>query len=195
MARIDVLKKKMENYLRKEQLLQNQENVKLEKLYLAKSRKNLAVATLLFTISDQEEIKKLLPLPADFEAYDWVMVIYYYAMYMAALAGLAKLGFKSTSHAATITALEYYYVRAQKSLDQKYLQQLAKAYLLSEDLISKLIQTKSRRETAQYNVTPNISREMALSTQEDTEEFISRIEEILAAGFLAPLPENKKEQK
>ncbi len=194
MARIEILKKKIDNYLRKEQLLQNQDYVKLEKLYLAKSRKNLAVATLLFTISEQEGLKKLISLSADFETYDWVVVIYYYAMYMAGLAALAKLGFKSSSHAATITALEYYYVHAQKNLDQKYLQQLNKAYLLSEDLISKLMQTKAKRETAQYNATPDISREMAASAQEDAEGFISRIEEILAAGFSVSIPKKEKIQ-
>src|SRR3989344_6082783 len=100
--RIEVLKRKIDGYLRKEQLFKDDEHKKLEKQFLTKSRKNFSVANLLFRISEQEELKKLLNLASDFEMYDWVIIISYYAMYTSALAALAKLGFKSKSHAATI---------------------------------------------------------------------------------------------
>ena len=100
-------------------------------------------------------------------------------MYVSALAALARLGFKSKSHSATLIVLEHNYVHQQKSLDPKHIQQLTKAYLLSEELINKLIKTKIKRETAQYDATPAISRENAISALTDAEEFISKIEEIL----------------
>ncbi len=112
--------------------------------------------------------------------FDWVIIIAYYTMYSSALAALSKLGFKSKSHAATLVVLEYYYVHQVKCLEIKHLHKLSKAYQLSEDLINKLIQTKTRRETAQYDATPSISKENAKSALEDADEFITRIEEILS---------------
>ena len=81
MARIDILKKKIDAYVRKEQLLKNQEYTQLEKPFLRKARKNFTVANLLFKLSEQEEIKKILALPSDFELYDWVIIVSYYSMY------------------------------------------------------------------------------------------------------------------
>ena len=115
MARIDFLQKKIEGYLRKEQLLKKEEYTKLEKPFLEKARKNFTVANLMFKISEQDEFKKMLALSSDFETYEWVIVVSYYSMYVSALSALARLGFKSKSHAATIIVLEHYYVHQQKN--------------------------------------------------------------------------------
>ena len=185
--RSEVLKRKIERYLKKEQLFKDEEHKKLEKPFLAKSRKNFAVASILFKISEQEDIRKLLNLTSDFEMYDWVIIVSYYAMYTSALAALSKLGFKSKSHAATITVLEYHYIPEEKednnkgkTLEQKDIHKLVKAYAMSEQLITKLIQTKTRRETAQYDATPLITKEMAKTSLGDADEFITKIEEILS---------------
>jgi uncharacterized protein (UPF0332 family) len=180
MKRTDFLKRKIEQYLKKKLLMKSGEYTKLEKPFLAKSRKNFSIANLLMRISDREDLKKILILPSDFEMYDWVIVVSYYSMYISALAALAKLGFKSKSHAATLAVLEYNYVYKQKSLEVKHLEKLNKAYAISEELINKLIQTKTKREAAQYDATPSISRENALSALSDAEEFITKIEEILS---------------
>lgn len=179
MAKIDILKRKIGAYLNKGQLLKNQEYMKLEKPFLAKARKNITVANLLFRISEVEELKKTLMLASVFEAYDWVIIVSYYSMYVSALAALAKLGFKSKSHAATIVVLEEHYVHKSKSLESRHVKQLTKAYILSGELVSKLIRTKLRRETAQYDATPAISRENAAIALEDADDFITKLEEIL----------------
>ncbi len=179
MARIDFLQKKIEGYLRKEQLLKNEEYMNLEKPFLTKARKNFTVANLLLQISKQDAFKKALVLSQEFETYEWVIVVSYYAMYVSALAALARLEFKSKSHAATIAVLEHYYVHQRKNLEAKHLQQLTKAYTLSEEMIHKLLQTKVKRETAQYDATPGISRENAVSALADAEEFITKVEEAL----------------
>ena len=137
------------------------------------------MANLLFRISEREEVKSTLAAASDFEAYDWVIIMSYYAMYVSALAALARHGFRSKSHAATIMVLEYQYVHRQKRLEAKHLQQLTKAYALSEDLISKLVRTKTKRETAQYDATAAISQQNAASALADAEEFITKIEEVL----------------
>ena len=183
--RSEMLKRKIDGYLKKEQLFKDEEHKKLEKPFLTKSRKNFSVANLLFKISKHEDMRKLLNLTSDFEMYDWVIIVSYYAMYTSALAALAKLGFKSKSHAATIAVLEHYYILEEKgkgngkSLEQKDIHKLVKAYAISERLITKLIQTKTKRETAQYDATPSITREMAKTSLDDADEFIAKIEEIL----------------
>ena len=177
--RKEVLKRKIERYLKKEQIFKSDEHKRLEKPFLAKARKNFTVGNLLFSISEHEDIKKMINLASDFEAYDWVIIVSYYAMYTSALAALAKLGFKSKSHAATITVLEHHYVNESKSLESKDLHKLVKAYAISEQLITKLIQTKTKRVTAQYDATPVISKEMAKTALNDADEFITKIEEVL----------------
>lgn len=187
MKRKEKLKKKINRHLERGQLSKSDEHKKLEKPFLAKSRKNIAVANILFKISEQEGIRKMLRLASDFEVYDWVIVASYYAMYASALAASAKHGFKSKSHAATIAVLEYNYVKEEKNtdgsrnktLEQRDIHKLAKAYAISEQLITKLIQTKTKRETAQYDATPAITRENAKTALDDSEEFITKIEEIL----------------
>ena len=178
MKRSDFLKRKIARYLRKEQLLKKQEYTKLEKLFLTKARKNFTIANLMFKISEQNNFKKALAVPESFETYEWVIIVSYYSMYTSALAALAKLGFKSKSHAATIAVLEHYYVRKEK-LEAKHVDMLSKTYTLSENLITKLVETKMKRETAQYDATPAISREMAKTALADAEEFITKVEEVL----------------
>ncbi len=177
--RNEILKRKIERYLKKEQLSKNDEHKKLERPFLIKTRKNFTVANLLFNISEKENMRKLLNLTSDFEMYDWVIVISYYAMYTSSLAALAKLGYKSKSHAATITVLEYNFVK-DKKLETTNIHKLVKAYTLSEQLITKLIKIKTKRETAQYDATPPITREMAKTSLDDADEFITKIEEILS---------------
>lgn len=178
-----MLKNQFEGFLKKEQLLKNEEYKKLEKPYLTKARKNFTVANLMNNISDKEDLRKMLNLATDFEMYDWVIIVSYYAMYTSALSALANLGFKSKSHAATITFLELNYVNEQsknrKNLEGKDIHKLTKAYNLSEQLIIKLMQTKTNRETAQYDATPSITKEMAKIALSDSDEFITKIEEIL----------------
>lgn len=178
MKRTDFLDRKIERYLRKEQLFKSREYANLEGPYLAKSRKNFTVANLLFKISENDGMRKVLSLATGFRMYDWVIIVSYYSMYTSALAAISKLGFKSKSHAATITLLERFYVQDSR-LEQKHLHNLAKAYALSEALITKLIQTKTKRETAQYDATPSISRENAKTALADAEEFITKVEEVL----------------
>jgi uncharacterized protein (UPF0332 family) len=185
MKRVDFLKKKIAGYLKKEQLFKDEEYKKLERSYQAKARKSFTVANLQFKISDEENVKKMLNLTSEFEMFDWVIIAAYYAMYTSALAALAKLGFKSKSHAATIAILQHYYLEQKENMDktkrleQNDIHKLVKAHAMSEQFIAKLIQTKSRRETAQYDATPSITKEMAKTSLNDADEFITKIEEIL----------------
>jgi uncharacterized protein (UPF0332 family) len=169
------------SFLKKQQLFKSEENKRLEKPFILKARKNFSIANLLYKISEQDDLKKMLALASDFEMHDWVIIVSYYSMYTSALSALAKLGFKSKSHQATIAVLEYNYVKETgKNLEHKDLQKLTNAQVISELLITKLMTTKTNRETAQYDATPAITREMAKTAIKDAESFISKIEEVLA---------------
>lgn len=178
-----VLNNQIEAFLKNGQLLTNDVFKKLEKPYISKARKNFTVANLMNNISDKEDLKSILNISSDFEMYDWVIIVSYYAMYTSALSALAKLGFKSKSHSATISVLELNYVKQTnkngRNLESEDIYKLTKAYTLSEQLIIKLMQTKTNRETAQYDATPSITKEMAKSALSDADEFITKIEEIL----------------
>src|SRR3989344_2818078 len=131
MKKSNLLKRKIETYLRKKQLLKDKDYIKLERSYLTKARRNFTIANILMKISDEDDLKKTLKLVADFEIFDWVVIVAYYTMYVSALAALSKLGFKSKSHSTTLAVLEYYYVHQEKGLDVKHLEKLSKAYILS----------------------------------------------------------------
>ncbi len=179
MKRIDFFDRKIKRYLSKEQLFKSPEYTNLERLYLAKSRKNFTVANLLFKVSENDDMKRVLSLASAFEMYDWVIIVSYYSMYTSALAAISRLSFKSKSHVATIALLERFYVQDSR-LEQKHLHNLSRARALSQTLITKLIQTKTKRETAQYDATPAISKENAKIALENADEFVTRIEEILS---------------
>ena len=182
--RKEALRRFIGGFLKRGQLFKSEEHKKLEKSFISKARKNFSIANLLFKISEKKDLKKLLSLTSDFEMHDWVIIVSYYSMYTSALSALARLGFKSKSHAATISLLEYYYVyrneEAGRNLETRDIHKLTKAYNISEQLITKLLQTKTNRETAQYDATPAITKEMAKTALDNADEFISKVEEVLA---------------
>ncbi len=78
--RSGMLKKKIDSYLWKEQLLKNEDHAKLKASFLSKARKNFTVANLLFRISDDDELKKSLGIAHGFEMYDWAIIASYYSI-------------------------------------------------------------------------------------------------------------------
>ena len=105
------------------------------------------------------------------------MICGYYAMYMAALSALAKVGYRSKNHTATIIALETFFVN-KKLLELEYLEMLEKAQLEKEQ-IEQLKLARERREIAQYSVTKGTTRMIAKNIREDAYKFIERIEELV----------------
>ncbi len=63
---------------------------------------------ILFNIDKANDVLKI---PKDYNPDEWIVVTSYYAMYMAALVLIAKIGLKSKNHSATITAIEEYFVK------------------------------------------------------------------------------------
>ena len=107
------LKSQIEFYKRKLLLRENKVEKILAESYLRKARNNIIAMQVDYEVSKNEEVKKLINI-SGFKEYDWVAVKGYYAMYMASLACLAKLGLKSENHNATISAIEFYFVEKGK---------------------------------------------------------------------------------
>ncbi len=163
----------IEKFIRTEQLVKDQTIKNLAEPYFQKARSNLITMEILSRVGKHKEV---LAIPKDHSTEEWVVVVGYYAMYMAALSLLAKLGFKSKSHTATVVALEEFFVK-KKLLDKTQLKNFEDVRLRKEE-IEKLRDVRDRREIAQYSVTKKTTREIAEKTKEDARNFVDSVEEI-----------------
>ena len=169
------LKSRIEFYKKKALIRKNGGERNLAENYLKRARNNLIAMQVDYNVSGDEEVKKVLGL-FDFKQYDWVIVKGYYAMYMAALSCLAKLGLKSENHSATVCALEFYFVDKGK-LEEEYLE-LLKNILLEKDYVDNLKIAKENRIIAQYDVSEEFEKRKAGQTITDAKKFVDRFERL-----------------
>jgi len=160
-------------FIKKEQLIRDTTVKNLAEPYFRKARANLVTMEIL---SKVEKHKELLAIPKDHSTEEWVVVVAYYAMYMAALSLLAKIGFKSKSHTATAVALDEFFVK-KKLLDKTQFENFENVRMKKEE-IGMLREVRDRREIAQYSVTKKTTREIAEDTKNDAYKFVDDVEEI-----------------
>lgn len=163
----------IERFIKTEQLVKDLTAKNLAEPYFQKAKSNLITMEILSKI---EKHKEILAIPKEHSTEEWVVVVAYYAMYMAALSILAKLGFKSKSHAATAVALEEFFVK-KKLLDKAQFENFENIRLRKEE-IEMLRDVKDRREIAQYSVTKKTTKEIAEKTKDDARKFVDSVEEI-----------------
>lgn len=163
----------IEKFIKKKQLIKDDTVKNLAKSYLEKSRSNLITMEILSKI---EKNKTLFAIPKDYTSDEWVVVVAYYAMYMAALSLLAKIGFRSKNHTATSVALEECFIKSNM-LEKTHFVNFENIRLRKEE-IETLQDVRDRREIAQYSVTKRTTKEIAEKTKRDAREFVDRIEEI-----------------
>ncbi len=149
----------------------------LSKKYLQKARNNLITMNLLLELSNNPKTRDLLNIPKDYDSYEWAVITGYYSMYASALALLAKIGFKSKNHTATLQVLEEFFVK-KKLLNEKDLYSIKNAHLQKEEL-DKLSDARHKREIAQYSITKETTRNIAEKIKKDAYEFINKVELIL----------------
>lgn len=147
--------------------------------YQSKARHNLETANVLLKISKEPEMREAIDVGSGYQSYDWVIISAYYAMYHSALSALAKIGYKSANHEATILALEYYYVYEKKILERKYITKIKKARKLEEEYIERLRAARRRRIVAQYDVEESFGAEEANRIVNDAVEFLDRMEKLI----------------
>jgi uncharacterized protein (UPF0332 family) len=98
-------------------------------------------------------------------------------MYTSALALLAKIGFKSKNHTATLVFLEEFFVK-KKLLDDISLSLLKNAMMQKEE-IEKLSEARHKREIAQYSITKQTTKDIAEKIKKDAYDFINKCDNIL----------------
>ncbi len=166
------------NKKKRKDLFRKDDAIKLiAEKYMDKARHNLVCMQTDYNLSVNSGLKTSAKLSPDFNEYDWIVIKGYYAMYHSALACLAKLGFKSTDHVATILALELFFVH-KGLLEKKYLEMLKKARKIEEDYVSKIVITKRARRIAQYDVGEETEKFVAEQTLKSAKEFVNRLDKL-----------------
>ncbi len=168
------MEKSLSWFLQKELLVRDKTSVSLSPNYLRKARTNLVTMNLL---SKAQRFREALEFPEDYTADEWIVITAYYAMYMAALSVLARLGYRSKNHSATIRAL-YELLVGRKLLEQEFVETLNRLRI-RHDEVQELERARYNRETAQYSVTKQTAKDTATQAQAEAYRFVDRMEELL----------------
>jgi uncharacterized protein (UPF0332 family) len=161
-----------QGYISKDDSVKN-----LSRKYIQKARNNLVTMSLLSEINTSKKARDLLKIPSDYNSDEWVVITGYYAMYSSALALIAKIGYKSKNHTATILLLEEFFIK-QKLMSKEDISLLKNAIIQKAE-IEKLSEARHKREIAQYSVTKQTTKEIAESIKKDAYNFINKIESII----------------
>jgi len=163
-------------YLEKGQLIKDRNAISLSSEYLKKAKSNLITMKLLSELNNTK-VRELLEIPEDYNSDEWIVITGYYAMYTSALALLAKIGFRSKNHAATLLLLEELFVK-KKLLDKKSFL-ILKGALFQKEEIEKLSDARHKREIAQYSITKETTRSIAEKIKKDAYDFVNKTEQII----------------
>src|SRR3989344_6769289 len=101
--------KRIDYYLKEGQITKDKSVFILSKKYLEKAKNNLSTMQILIEINKNNRLREMLKIPSNYDSNEWIVITGYYAMYTAALALLAKIGFRSKNHSATLLILEEYF--------------------------------------------------------------------------------------
>ncbi len=142
-------------------------------LYIKKTNHNLNLANWLFE-KHKDEIPNVF---GDECFYDWIINIYYYAIYHSALALLSKKGYNSKNHSATLCFLINRYYHDTKSLDKNDIFFIADS--LDYDDFENFGFSKELREKASYDVNTVFEKDLALQMKEKTINFINKIKNMI----------------
>ncbi|MFH1899817.1 MAG: hypothetical protein ABIJ83_00920, partial [Patescibacteria group bacterium] len=123
---------KLKFYLKKGQVVRDKTTIPKAKNYLKKARYNLETLDI-FNKLNSKSTKQLLKISEEYNPCEWIVICGYYAMYSAALALIAKIGFRSKNHSATMMLLEEYFVK-KKLLDEYSYLLLKNAEFQKEEL-------------------------------------------------------------
>jgi uncharacterized protein (UPF0332 family) len=164
-------------YIKQGQLSKDNSYKNLANKFLQKARQNLITMSILSELNDNKKARDLLKTPEDYDSNEWVVITGYYAMYTAAISLLAKIGYRSKNHTATLCVLEEFFVK-KKILDENSLI-LLKAAMFHKNEIERLSDARHKREIAQYSITKQTTKSIAEKIKKDAYDFINKCEEII----------------
>lgn len=166
------------NFFIKKEVIKKTNPALFEK-YLNKSLNNLEFGN--FVLSEHNySIKKKLKGKS---FYDWVVVIYYYAIYHAVLALISKAGFESKNHFASISALTYIYYHKRNLLNKEDIQMIMDNFNIKGEEIEFIANSKEIREKASYRVDESFGLILAEDMQKKTVDFVNKIKFLLKGEF------------
>ena len=135
------------------------------RLHLRRTDHNLTFANWIIE-KHKDEIPEIF---GDDNFYDWVISIYYYAIYHAALALMTKEGFTSKNHSATLAFLIYHHYHSQKALETEDVALIASS--LDKEDIETIGISKELREKACYDVHESFEKRLAEQVREQAVDF------------------------
>jgi uncharacterized protein (UPF0332 family) len=160
----------LEKYIKKGMLKKSRDD---SKLHIRKADHNLNLGNWL-------KEKHSTEMPRIFREetfYDWVINMYYYAIYHAALALISKAGCKSKSHSATLCFLIMNNYHSQKDLEKEEVELVANS--LNKQDIETIGFSKELREKASYEVHGSFEAQLAEQTRVDAVSFVNKIKALL----------------
>jgi len=160
----------LDRYIKKKILKKSYDDAKL---YLKRTDHNLTFANWIIE-KHKDEIPEVF---AGDTFYDWVISIYYYAIYHAALALMSKEGFTSKNHSATLAFLIYHHYHLQKALEKEDVELIVSS--LNREDIETLGFSKELREKACYGIHETFEKQLAEQIKEQAVEFVNKIKELL----------------
>ncbi|MFA7707443.1 MAG: hypothetical protein WCX73_00675 [Candidatus Pacearchaeota archaeon] len=169
--------KNLKFYFREGQIARDKTIPLLAKRYLEKARNNLVTMSILSNLNDNKKAREILNIPSYYDSNEWVVICGYYAMYSSALSLIAKIGYRSKNHTATLLLVDEYFVK-KKLLDETSMLLIKNAFLQKEE-IDKLFDARHKREIAQYSITKQTTKLIAEKIKKDAYEFVNKCEEVL----------------
>lgn len=163
----------LNDYIRKELLKKGADE---SRLHLRKTDHNLNLANWI-TERHKDEIPKLF---GEENFYDWIINIYYYAIYHAALALVSREGYKSKNHSATLCFLIYHHHHLQKAINKEDVELIASS--LNKEDIETVGISKELREKACYDVHETFEQKLAQHVRNQAVNFANKIKLLLKEG-------------
>jgi uncharacterized protein (UPF0332 family) len=112
--------------------------------------------------------------------HDWVIVGYYYTIYHASLALIASKGLESKSHFATLSAIILFFYH-EKRISKEDVEIIAESIgtTITRDDIEIIVDTKSLRERASYNVGYEFDKSLVKKAQNNAVRFMQKARQVL----------------
>lgn len=160
----------LDNYIQKKILKKGYDD---SRLHLRRTDHNLIFANWIIE-KHKEEIPEVF---GEETFYDWVISIYYYAIYHSALALMSKEGFTSKNHSATLCFLIFHHYHLQKALAKEDVELIVSS--LDREDIEAIGTSKELREKACYDIHESFEKQLARNIQEQAIDFVNKIKSLL----------------
>lgn|SRR3989338_783101 len=149
--------------------------------YINKSFKDITLGRVLADIFQDMKKKDVLGLEEDFEYWEWVATIYYYSMLKIAKAIIAKKGYQTDDHYATLCALAKLFV-VKNELDMKALELFKEATeLFEQKYVLYFHDAMESASKSRYDVSKDFDKQKALEIKDKAIEFRKECLRILKA--------------